>query len=283
MSTFEHRLLQQHNYGLINPLQVEASLWQDVPHIQLVPKELAEQAEQMPLLVAFDAMNTEARLGLLDHIAAQQRSSKHPYFSALINSVLSPEILQQRLTERLILYGPQGKAFFRYYDPRVFCHLHWVLRPIQLDYVLKGIMQWSWCDAKGQWQHQAGPIKCPMNVLRLTSEQWQCLGGLGLLNQCLVGLKAVPSFNEDNPQHLAQANEWLHAAKAQLSDPEDSCLYVEQRFRYGELLHQHPAMQERLQQALAGQSYAQLCQPLDETLLQQYVTDMHQQRQRMMS
>lgn len=280
---FDHHLLQQHNYGLINPLQVEASLWQDVPHMPLVPRELAEQADQMPLLVAFDAMEAEARISLLDYIIAQQRSSKRPYFSALIDSILPLATLQHRLTERLILFGPQGKAFFRYYDPRVFRHLHWVLRPIQLDYLLKGITQWSWCNAKGQWQSLAGPEKCPMNILRLTPEQWLHLGGLGLLNQCLAGLNMVPTFDENNTQQVIQANEWLHAAKAQLSDPEDSCLYVEQRFRYGELLHQHPAMQERLEQAQAGQSYIQLCQPLDETTLQQFVTDMHQQRQRMMS
>lgn len=283
MSAFNHRLLQQHNYCIINPLQVEPNLWQDLPAAFLTPKELESDADVMPVLIDLNVLSGEQRFGLIDRVNQQAKTSTYPFFSALLLSDLDVINLQQRLTQRLILRGPQGKTFFRFYDPRVFKHLGWIFNPLQQQFLLKGITQWSWfCVQAQEWKTVEGNKGSRLNFLRLDPEQWQKVANIALLNQCLTQLSDVASLNIHDKKDIQKVYQWLKLAQTQkgLKTADDYCLYVEQLVRYGSRLHQHPKMQQRIKEAEAGKSYFQLCLNLDEKRLNAYLQEMHEQEQR---
>ncbi|MDH5822331.1 DUF4123 domain-containing protein [Luteimonas sp. RD2P54] len=275
-----HRQLLAQDYALINPLQVDSELWSDLPVVPLVPKGFETQAHLMPRLLELKAMPEDARLQLLDRVSDQQRHSRFPYFSALFVATPPLEKVVMRLSSRLAIRGPdQSKALLRYYDPRVFHHLRWLLQEDQLGFLLLGIDSWSWRDVGGQWQQYRCSGTPTRSELRLTAEQWDDLQRLGLLNRCLQQIASSDPARASTAVIAQAANALLKAAfeRHALSDSADRCLYAEQGIRFHSKIHHHPAMVERLDRAREGIiSYVGACRDLDDAALQRFAEDLHQ-------
>jgi len=280
MLDVDHRFFLQHDFGIINPLQVEENLWADLPATPLVPSELADQASFMPLLIDLKSLSLDARINLMGRAAEHESNSIYPYFSALLQTDCDTAQLARQLAQRLILRGPDKKVWLRYFDPRVFCHLLWLFNAEQLWFLLRDIQQWSWRDPQESW-HTYSVVKTDISIslLRLTPEQWQHLEKLGLLNHCLKMLLAAGHEYQLDKNTLLQLRKGLDEAKNQhgLISDTDRSVFAIQQWRFGNQLHAHPHMQALLGEALKNKaSYEGLCRTISEETLHEFANAMQQ-------
>ncbi len=275
-----HRTLLAQDYALINPLQVDAALWSDLPVAVLVPPELEAQAHLMPRLLDLNAMQEEAKIQLLDRALLQQQHSRFSYFSAMLVSGLPMAQMASRLSKRLVAGGPDAsKALLRFYDPRVFRHLCWVLSPDQLSRLLSGIESWTWCDMRGQWRQYRPADITARSDLRLAAGQWEDLQRLGLLNRCLQQIARAEPDSACDDAVAKSVNLLLKAAYERhgLADGPDRCLYAEQGVRFHPEIHRNVEIAERIARAGTGAvSYVDACRDLDDATLRRFAKDLSQ-------
>lgn len=281
VSALHHRLLHAHDFALINPLQVESALWKDLPATPLLPEKISVQPEVMPRLIALRGMSDAACVDLLERAGRHERYSRHPYFSALLVADGDAPAIAAHLSRRLVIAMPDaGHALLRYFDPRVFRHLGWLLTEAQMNLLLGPVNQWSWRTAAGAWQqHSRIEAASTLSGLRLTSGQWDSLQRVGLLNKSLRQIeRSAPGIAIDD-RSARRVDTLLRDAYEQhrLTDEADRRLYAEQGIRFHPHIHRHPQLAERLARARDGQtSYLGACRDLDATNLQQFATELDQ-------
>lgn len=267
----DHRLLFAHDYALINPLQIEASAWESWPAKPIAVPQLGTQSLALPRLLNLRVLSDAESTTLYEQVLQWEKANPdRPFFTALFAADLSEERVLNRLGSRFLYRrSPQEHVLLRWYDPRVFCHLLWLLDERQLAQLLGPVRVWSWRDAAGVW-HQYEPAAIPATFapFRPSPAQWATLGRLGVLNRILVYLASEYPSLQVKPaqaeQFLAQAYEtW------DMEDESDCRLFVEQALCIHPDIHQHPAMRERLQQVQRREcSYVGACADLDPSDLQ---------------
>lgn len=235
MEELWHRPLLEQDFALINPLQVDSDLWADLPTVSITPKALGGSKELMPRLLDLNALSEDRRLQLLERVEVQaRRNPRSPYFSALLVSQLPFPQLLQRLSDRLIVRGPDDQiGLLRYYDPRVFQHLLWILTEPQIKHLLLGIECWSWNGGGPKWQ-QTPPYHGPSaSRLFLSESQWGHLQRIGLINRSMrnLGINEVAVTDTDpvarSISNLLQESYQHHG----LTQAGDRCRYAEQGIR----------------------------------------------------
>ncbi|QOW24778.1 DUF4123 domain-containing protein [Lysobacter sp. H23M47] len=274
MTVLDHRLLLAQDYALINPLQVDSSLWHDLPLVPLSPKELAAKPVSMPRLLALREMTEHDCLQLLQRVHEQARRNKYPYFSALIVSSRTTRELSAQLAERMIVrVRDRRNAILRYFDPRVFRHLRWILNKTQMDSLLRSVAVWTWLTPDGNWtQHQCANAASPSR-LRLTDKQWEALQRLRLLHRCLeqMAIHVPKTLNDDAiAQHV---DALLHLAYTEygLRDGDDRSLYALQAARFHPRIGEHPEIRIRLCKVQKGDiSYVGACADLSDDALSRF-------------
>jgi len=262
----DHRFLFSHDYALVNPLQVEAPARENWPFRSMVVPQLGAQAVVLPHLLNLRALSEGESTALYGQLLQwEQNNPDRPFFTALLVSELSEEHVVNRLGAQFLLRrSPQEHVLLRWYDPRVFCHLLWLLDAAQMAQLLGPVRAWSWRDAAGVW-HQCvrGAASASFIPFRPSAAQWVTLGRLGVLNRILVYLASVHPSLQVKPAHvdqlLAQAYEtW------DMEDEADCRLFVEQALCVHADIHQHPEMRARLQQVQRREcSYSGACADLD--------------------
>lgn len=281
MSALHHRLLLAHDFALINPLQVESALWKDLPATPLLPEKISVQPEVMPRLIVLRGMSDAACVDLLERAGRHERYSRYPFLSALLVAGGDATVIATHLSRRLVIATPDaGHALLRYFDPRVFRHLGWLLTEAQMNLLLGPVSQWSWRTAAGFWQqHSRTEAASVLAGLRLTSGQWDSLQRLGLLNKSLRQIeRSAPDLVIDD-QSAKCVDALLRDAYEQhrLADEADRRLYAEQGFRFHPHIHRHPQLVERLARAReCRESYVGACRDLDAARLQQFATELDQ-------
>lgn len=274
MTVLDHRLLLAQDYALVNPLQVDSSLWRDLPLVPLSPKDLAAEPHAMPRLLALREMAEHECLQLLERVHEQERRSKYPYFSALIVSSRTTSELSAQLAERMIVRGPDRRnAILRYFDPRVFRHLRWILNKTQMDSLLRSVDVWTWFTAAGNWSQYRCTSAASPSRLRLTDKQWEALQRLRLLHRCLeqIAIYVPESLNDDAiAQHV---DAFLHLAYTEygLRDGDDRSLYALQAARFHPRIGEHPEIRIRLCKVQKGDiSYVGACADLSDDTLSRF-------------
>ncbi|WP_084227738.1 DUF4123 domain-containing protein [Lysobacter sp. A03] len=274
MTVLDHRLLLAQDYGLVNPLQVDSSLWHDLPLVPLSPKDLAAEPASMPRLLALREMPEHDCLKLLERVHEQARRSKYPYFSALIASSRTASELSAQLAARMIVRGPDRRnTILRYFDPRVFRHLRWILNKTQMDSLLRSVDVWTWFTPAGTWSQYRCASAASPSRLRLTDKQWEALQRLRLLHRCLeqIAIYLPKSLNDDAiAQHV---DALLHLAYTEygLRDGDDRSLYALQAARFHPRIGEHPEIRIRLCKVQKGDiSYVGACADLSDDALSRF-------------
>ena len=230
-----HRPLLEQDYALINPLQVDSDLWADLPTAVIAPPELEAFSGLMPRLLNLNVLSAEHRLQLFDRAEVQRRHNpRAPYFSALLISNLSFHQILQRLADRLVVRGPtQNAALLRYYDPRVFQHLRWILTQSQMDSLMLGIECWSWNSGGHTWGQFRPRGRASQSAIRLSESQWGHLQRLALINRCMRNLGINTEGDADSDSIARHISKLLQESYEQrgLSQAEDRCRYAEQGIR----------------------------------------------------
>lgn len=136
-------ILLRHDYALVDQLAVD-SLPDDLPVLPLVPHKLEKDAHLLPLLVVLSELSQERRLELQAQQDMASANGQAPLFTTLLSSPADPNKMRLHLKERLIVrLADNAKALLRYYDPRVFAQLQWILPTQCLASLFGPITQWS--------------------------------------------------------------------------------------------------------------------------------------------
>jgi hypothetical protein len=179
------------HYVIVEPLNGQLEL-SNAPPIyevgELVPGARLELAGAAPVLYCAEHPNEQ--LPALRERAEQRRAlGAPPVICAIVESDKASHRLQQHLADRLILPKPtEGTAIFRFYDPRVFAHLRWILKPEQLGALLGPAARWTYLDRQAEWVTVDG-AKVPNGDFSLTSAQYKQVERIEVIERALEALR----------------------------------------------------------------------------------------------
>ncbi|MGE8210036.1 MAG: DUF4123 domain-containing protein [Stenotrophomonas rhizophila] len=147
----DHRLLEANQYALLSPLQVDKRIVDLWPSDPVVPAELKGQPHLFPRLLRLGEISWDKRLRALDEANDYARAHGRSVFSALISSTASPVHVRNHLAKMMIRRVEGERMLLRFYDPRVWTCLAWILAKAQIDSLLGPIDVWT-CPGESQDQ-----------------------------------------------------------------------------------------------------------------------------------
>ena len=120
---------------------------------------------------------------------------------AIVESDKASTRLQFHLADVLLLSKPVGgTAVFRFYDPRVFAHLRWVLGGEQVSALLGPVARWTYLDQDAGWLS----VECGGNSddrFSVTEDQYAQIARIELVERALSVLRTRPSpLKADSPR-----------------------------------------------------------------------------------
>lgn len=180
------------HYVIVEPFNGQLELSDKVPPVyevgELVPEARAELAGAAPVL--YCAEHPTEQLPALREQAEQRRASgAPPVICAVVECDKASHRLQRHLADRLVLPKPtEGTAIFRFYDPRVFAHLRWILKPEQLGALLGPVARWTYLDRQAGWVTVDG-AKVPNGDFSLTSGQYKQVERIEVIERALEALR----------------------------------------------------------------------------------------------
>lgn len=256
-----HRPFLAQTHGIIDPMQVAAAQFADLPVEPLNPPLLGRRLHNPPLLVSLHALPRQRRLELLARADAQLRDRGRPLFCTLLESD-APERVRSHLLSRMAPLQPRtGRVLFRVHDPRVFRHLRWLLDPWQMAHLIGPITSWSWHEPlSNTWRTHLRPsIVAPPEPL-IRPDQWSLLAQFACINGCLRELAERGAGHASTllPALLADIAEGQAMG---LRESADLGCYALHRLDQGEAFAQEPTARRRLERVQQqGMSYRMACQ-----------------------
>lgn len=252
----DHRLFLQHDFALINPLQLDAAQWSGLPTEPLVPDTIESQAQLMPRLLRLRDLAQREKIALLDQSEAWQAAYDLPMLPILIQSGASAAAMSAHLKKQMLARHPAGHWFWiRLHDPRVFRHLRWLLDPAQMARLLGPAFQWSWFDpSTSRWYTDPRPDVDSASASRLDSRQWDCVFRMEVLNRALKWLgHEHPSVIFDERMYRQMDEAVRTAVEVEhLLDLDDQVAYACNAQHFGPAFHVLPAVRRCLDDARAG-------------------------------
>lgn len=256
-----HRTFLAQTHGIIDPLQVAAAQFADLPVEPLSPPLLGGRLRQPPLLVPLHTLPRNERLALLERCDAQLRERGRPLFCTLLESD-APERVRNHLMNRMAPLQPRvGRVLFRVHDVRVFRHLRWLLAPAQMARLMGPIAAWTWHEPLGStWRTHLRPVvEGPIGPV-INADQWAMLAQFACINGCLRDLA------EDGAGHASALLPALlqairEADRGGLHALDDLQWYACQRVRGSGDAAEQAAVSRRLERVhQQGMSYRMACQ-----------------------
>lgn len=250
-------ILSEHNFALIDRVKhqnIEAS-W---PVLELVSPLLRPQAKLYPWLLPLNELSSDEWHRLLVQLG-EAKNAQEPVCCLLLQSHSTKEALRDKLIKALYFTDEQRKGYIlRYYDPRVFSHLVWMLTPYLLAQTLpvREVEHWTfWLE--GKWHTVKLPLAFawqPGDPHMLPVEQLQ---RCGLINQVLEQISPVDDMQQR--QQVSQKIDGLieQAGRLNFSDKHDQMAFALQGLKQSDAFWTAPKMAAflRLAQKEAGLFY----------------------------
>lgn len=264
-----------HSHALVDRLAA-VGLPDDVPTQAIVPSELKNEAHLLPLLIPLRDVSPEQRAWILGQTSTSEGDSFSPAGATLLAANTETMQLAAHLKDRLLIRlagKKKGKALLRYYDPRVFTQLQWMLSAYQLKALFGPIAHWS-VHLDGTWHTTPRPS---VESLHWTFDAKCCahLERIGLINQTLLKLpdisgKARIQSGPVIDEALAYAQQRYH-----LTQDDDRVAFATHAMTVHPEFDRHPTIQKLLAQ-LAGESqtYADAAALLSESDWQRIGADL---------
>ncbi|MGH8074159.1 MAG: DUF4123 domain-containing protein [Lysobacter sp.] len=278
----DHRQLAAHAFAIINPLQVDRSQWADLPTTALTPSALAAKADSMPVLLDLTRLDESRRVAVLTRADAWNKDYDAPFFSLLLKTSAAPARVAMHLSGQLLHDAPDGtRTLLRWYDPRVFQHLRWLLTDAQLRRLGGPVEAWAWRDANTRWHTHDVRAGTDIDTrLRLSTEQWAVIGRMGVLNRTIAQLRRNAMeivLNDDAFRRIDACLRQAYDAH-EMTDEADARLFAEQGVCYPGI-HAHPEVQRRLARARERSiTYVGACVDLDPAALDNRMPERAPQR-----
>ncbi|WP_117310658.1 DUF4123 domain-containing protein [Stenotrophomonas sp. G4] len=222
----DHRLFEAHQYALINPLQMDrriALLWPCEP---IVPKELVGQQHLLPYLLKLGEMAPDARLAALDETVQYARDHSRSPFSALLKCAAGSHQVRNHLARMMVRKAEGEKMLFRYYDPRVWSALKWILLPSQLNALLGPINSWTVPVGQGMSWETYESTGRDLDGMHLTSDQLYAIASLASVNKVIDRLRLEGRCIDDTTLSRRIFDELDRAGECGLTDPDDKESYA---------------------------------------------------------
>lgn len=195
MLMMDQRLLLDHAYALIDRVS-GGTIPDGLPLIELAPAGMAHEAHLLPWLLPLRDVPAPQISELLDDMTAACAQGETPLLPTLMASPADVEAMRLHVVNRLIVRLADGqRVLLRYYDPRVFSQLRWILQPEQLVYLFGHIERWTFC-LKGQWYSESRPQGANRLSLTPNAQQSAQLARIGAVNQVLATLLPHPTLAE---------------------------------------------------------------------------------------
>lgn len=265
--------LDAHDYALIDQLSID-NIPADLHVLPLVPSELKNEAHLLPLILPLHDLTEDARSTLIENEARTIATGQTPLICTLLASPADPKKLSGHLANRLLVHLSQGtKALLRYYDPRVFLQLQWILPKQQLCALFGPIETWP-VMVDNEWQKIKAPVvdKAIWSMDATTSAR---LGRIGMINQTLARLPT--SLNGTRTQIGEQIDRYLvHAhSRYQLELDEDRVSFATHALSVNPNFDQHPIIKSLIGRlAQEQQTYSDATALLEESVWQSIGSDL---------
>jgi hypothetical protein len=257
MFSLDHRTFLAQDFAVIDPLQVDASLWKHLISKPLGEREFDCDTAHLPHLLCLREVDELARLELLDVSDVFTATEETAFFCALIRTEESSSSLVRRLSRRMVLSRSSNgqKYFFRYFDPRVFLHLTRILSDEQMHLLLSPAAAWAWVDPLArEWREHliaADGADVGSALLTFNDKQLDSIARIELVNHVLRRLQSEHGERADVPS-LLQAID-AHALRAieteRLVGEDDQTQFVLDAIEYGAHVHQTPTVRRILEDA----------------------------------
>lgn len=276
MTFLDPIILRTHDYGLIPPGAARDPAWQSVRTTALAPSRYAAQAHLFPRLIATSDLSADQRAGLCE--AAEAWDQDTAFLGALLRA---ERPVKPHLTRALVISRPRSAdRLLRFYDPRAYIHLRWMLTPDQQAALLGPATAWTWPDRDGHWQtddpaqgaerERAGRYT-PTQLAQFDRIEYIERGYRRLTDSHPDAVAPAHKTYEKLDRVLAEAME-EHGLRAD----RDLDLYVDHALTVHPHIQSHPAMQARLANVARGQSYRGACRRLDPETLARYARELDQ-------
>lgn len=209
-------LIDHYQFAIVDLAALpDAAVPEGISVEKMVPELLAADADKMPGLINLSGLSSDGRAYLQANLEAGFEGKQQHLLSALLSSEASfdaPAMLRH-LTRHLVLESPQGKAFLRYYDPRVFRHLAWILKPSQYRALFGPINRWTLCAPDAPRTMTAPPTATRSQTWHASAEQRQWLDRLGMVNETLRQIAhEYPEHKLSETQALEEVSRRILAA-----------------------------------------------------------------------
>ncbi|MCX5541287.1 DUF4123 domain-containing protein [Paraburkholderia sp. CNPSo 3076] len=179
---------------------------------ELVPQAKPDLEGVAPVLMRLE--HAERQFSRVIEVAEiAHGSGRPPMVCAIIESDIRTDRLHEHLANALLITRPGGShAVFRYYDPRVFGHLQWILDSVQLQSLLGPVSRWRWLDEGGHWQEVLSSGYRQID-LTFSDEQFKQLERLSLVRKALetvaaAGMQATPEVARQLDRMLLKAERY---------------------------------------------------------------------------
>ena len=195
------------HYVIVEPLNGKLAL-PDVPPVyavgELVPEQRPELAGNAPVLHCAEHPD-EQLPALRTHAERARASGAPPVICAILECDKATHRLHHHLLARLVLSKPsEGTAIFRFYDPRVFAHLRWILKPEQLGSLMGPTARWTYLDRQAGWVTVEG-AKAPSDDFVLTSGQYKQVARIEIVERALEALRSSGTAIKPDMPSLLEA------------------------------------------------------------------------------
>jgi hypothetical protein len=177
---------------------------------ELVPTERPDLEGVAPVLYRLE--HVERQLAHVQQLAiGHWYDGRPPVVCCIFETEAATDEVREHLASSLLLDKPGGgSGVFRYYDPRVYSHLRWILESSQMAALMGPVTRWSYLDETGSWQEARFDV-VGHEKLTVTSEQYRQIARIALVRGALEPLRAAGiGIPQDLPRLLDRQ---LHKAE----------------------------------------------------------------------
>lgn len=183
------------HYVIVEPFNGKLEAFEGPPIYEvgeLVPEAMHELKGSAPVLYCMEHPDDQLQ-AIRQQAERDLQAGRVPFVCAIIESDKASTRLQLHLANGLLLPKPGGgAAVFRFYDPRVFAHLRWLLRGEQLSALLGPVTRWTYLDQDAGWLSVEG-AENPDQRFSVAKDQYAQIARIELVERVLSVLRTRPS------------------------------------------------------------------------------------------
>jgi hypothetical protein len=260
---FDAHIFQQHDYAVIDRLAVDA-LPDGLPLVSFAPPALKNDVHLLPVLLPLRELGAEHQATLAASHARAVAAGQPLLCTTLLTSTVGTAQLQAHLAGKLVVRLSDGAdALLRYYDPRVFVQLQWMLGPRQVRALFGPVTTWT-VHLDGAWTSTSAPT-VDRSSWWFDAQTSARLERSGLINETIA---CLPKPLAESRSRLGQQIDRLlvHAkGRYQFQRDEDLTAFAAQAINVHRAFDRHPTIQALIARlAEERQSYADATALLDE-------------------